>query len=108
MFSVKVFDGSMLVCWYSTPRKKDAERYMDDLINRKFDFGRIETPTGRDGGSVMHSYYRNTIEQVEAADWIMPQKEWSYIEDEIRPWRGHWTRPCGRVRQIGLGYSRRS
>jgi len=29
----------------------------------------------------MHSYYRNTIEQVEAADWIMPQKEWSYIED---------------------------
>lgn len=32
----------------------------------------------------MHSYYRNTIEQVEAADWIMPQKEWSYIEDEIK------------------------
>ena len=32
----------------------------------------------------MHSYYRNTIEQVEAADWIMPEKEWSYIEDEIK------------------------
>ena len=33
---------------------------------------------------MMHSYYRNTIEQVEAADWIMPEKEWSYIEDEIK------------------------
>ena len=32
----------------------------------------------------MHSYYRNTIEQVEAADGIMPEKEWSYIEDETK------------------------
>ena len=42
MFSVKVFDGSMLVCWYSTPRKKDAERYMDDLMNRKFDLEELK------------------------------------------------------------------
>jgi len=42
MFSVKVFDGSMLVCWYSTPRKIDAERYMDDLLNRKFDLEELK------------------------------------------------------------------
>ena len=53
----------------------------------------------------MHSYYRNTIEQVEAADWIMPQKEWSYIEDEIKAVEraldeAMWEGEAGRVRLL--------